>query len=87
MEAAIVILDPILTEYAVSPKDIEVSLGVCSETVRLWRRGKRRIDHTCAQRIEARFGIPRHRMRPDIWAAPVPKTRRRERAEQMSAAT
>jgi DNA-binding transcriptional regulator YdaS (Cro superfamily) len=73
-------LDDILDEFGVLPKDLQISLGVTYEAVRLWRNGRNRITPTVAREIELKFGIPRHRLRPDIWDPPPEPSRKREAA-------
>ena len=54
-----------LTDAAVA-----VRLGLSDEAVRLWRVGKRAVTAERALEIEAKLGIPRHEVRPDLWDAP-----------------
>lgn len=72
--------DELLAEYGVTPRDIQVSFAMTKEGVRLWRRGIHEVSTENARLIEAKFGIPRHRIRPDIWDPPPQKTRRATRA-------
>jgi hypothetical protein len=76
-------LDDILAEFGVTPKDLEISLAVSFEAVRLWRIGRNRIKPATAREIETKFHIPKHRLRPDIWDPPEPPAatvRKREAA-------
>ena len=77
-------LDDVLVEHGVSPHDIEVSLGVCFETVRLWRRGQRQIGTKYAQLIEQRFLIPKWKLRPDIWPPPAAALAQRGSGKRIS---
>ena len=54
-----------LTDTAVAGR-----LGLSDEAVRLWRVDKRTVTAERALEIEAKLGIPRHEVRPDLWDAP-----------------
>lgn len=62
-----------LTEHmdraGLSDADVADRLEVSAEAVRLWRKGKRQITAARAVEIERIFGMPRHELRPDLWAA------------------
>lgn len=62
--------DVILTEYGITTLELAKSLGIHPEGVRHWRRGHRRITATLAAETERQFGIPRWRLRPDLWDQP-----------------
>lgn len=44
------------------------TLGVSRETVRNWRAGTYRVSPEHAQAIERELSVPRHELRPDLWA-------------------
>jgi DNA-binding transcriptional regulator YdaS (Cro superfamily) len=59
--------DAILAEHSVSPADIMTSLGVSKFALYKWRTGACRPHPAHAVEIEEKFGIPRHKLRPDLW--------------------
>ena len=86
MREAIHPIDAVLAEYGVESQTLALALRVSTEAVRTWRRGTRRITPDAARITEARFGVPKHLLRPDLWDAPSPppktldNSRRRSRA-------
>ena len=44
------------------------TLGVSRETVRNWRSGTYRVSPEHAREIEKQLDVPRHELRPDLWA-------------------
>jgi len=75
-------IDRVLTEYGLDSQTLALALRVSVEAVRTWRRGTRRITPDAARITEARFGVPKHLLRPDLWDAPAePKSSRRNQKE------
>lgn len=62
-------LDAFLTDLGLSDTTAANRLGVSSEAIRLWRRGKRQVPAERAVQIETELGVPRHVTRPDLWPA------------------
>lgn len=60
-----------MAEHGLTDGEFAARLGVCAETVRLWRHGKRRIPAERASEISFLTAIPRWELRPDLWDAPV----------------
>lgn len=69
-------LDQILADYGVEARDLQISLELSSEAVRLWRRNQRPIGVKYALEIERKFKIPRYLLRPDLWPPPEKSSRR-----------
>jgi hypothetical protein len=62
----------LMDEHQVSSHDLMVALQVTPKAVRNWRDGSRQPTPDNARIIEKKFGIPKHRIRPDIWDDPAP---------------
>jgi transcriptional regulator with XRE-family HTH domain len=62
----------LMVEYGVSHTDLMEALKVTPKAVRNWRDGSRQPTPDNARLIESKFGIPKHRIRPDIWDDPAP---------------
>jgi plasmid maintenance system antidote protein VapI len=74
----------LMDEHGVSQHDLVVSLAVTPKAVRNWRDGSRQPTPDNARIIEARFGIPKHLIRPDIWDPPPPPKPSRKRTADAS---
>lgn len=72
MRESIYPIDRVLAEYGVESQTLALALRVSTEAVRTWRRGTRRITPDAARLTEARFGVPKHLLRPDLWDPPEP---------------
>jgi DNA-binding transcriptional regulator YdaS (Cro superfamily) len=60
------------------------SLGLSRPAVGGWFSGEKKPSPDHAREIESKFGIPRHRLRPDLWDEPTPIKRRRADTETAS---
>ena len=69
-------LDAYMRAAGLLNRDMAVALGLAPELVRRMRCGMRPIHPNEARLIEEKFGIPRHRLRPDIWDPPPEKPSR-----------
>jgi plasmid maintenance system antidote protein VapI len=60
-------------------KDAEVAraIGVTRQCVRYWRHGRNLISPARARELNARFGLPLHILRPDVWDPPLRACRRK----------
>jgi DNA-binding transcriptional regulator YdaS (Cro superfamily) len=74
-------LEPVFTEFGIRKQDLMVSLALSWPAVFKWFNGRQAPSPTHAREIEAKFGIPKHRLRPDLWEAPLEKPRSRQKAE------
>jgi hypothetical protein len=63
-------LDDYMLKHGILSSDVTASCGVTRETVRLWRRGLRRMSLVYAKLLESQFSVPRHITRPDVWTPP-----------------
>ena len=75
-------MEQILTEFGVTKQDLIVSLGLTQPAVSCWLSGTRQPSPKHVKEIEAKFGIPRHLLRPDLWDPPPPKARPARRVSE-----
>jgi DNA-binding transcriptional regulator YdaS (Cro superfamily) len=57
-------------ERAKGMRPLAKRLGVTHQTVLKWRDGRLRITAERAIDVERETGVPRHRLRPDLWSNP-----------------
>ena len=60
-------LDDVFLQYGLSTAEVAKELKVTPTAVRYWRHGRNPLTCERAMVISAKFGIPRHVLRPDIW--------------------
>jgi DNA-binding transcriptional regulator YdaS (Cro superfamily) len=65
-------LDGVLGEYGLTRTDAANVLGVTVSAIGTYCVAGRLIPAESAVRLEQAVGIPRHRLRPDLWPEPVP---------------
>ena len=52
--------------------EIAILVGRSTGAISQWVNGERQIPADIVPKVEEVTGIPRHQLRPDLWAAPVP---------------
>lgn len=62
-------LKPLFRQYGVRQRDVAEAVGRSEAAVSQWVSGERDIPAELVPRIEALTGIPRHRLRPDLWGS------------------
>lgn len=68
----LVALASYMTERGLNDGELAAMIGVTDEAVRLWRHGRRIISPRRAIQVSKVTGIPRHKLRPDLWDPPPP---------------
>jgi transcriptional regulator with XRE-family HTH domain len=76
-------LRPIFEEYGITQHDLRQALGLSQTGVWRWWSGYQAMSAQHAQEIERRFGVPKWRLRPDLWDPP-PVGRRPRTSETTS---
>lgn len=71
----------ILEARGLTEGDLVHVLGVSERTVLFWRTGERKPSIEHAMTAEKRLKIPRHELRPDLWAPP-PRAPKQHRFKQ-----
>jgi DNA-binding transcriptional regulator YdaS (Cro superfamily) len=69
-------LSDVLRQFGVSDREFADGVGVAMQTFRAYRRGTRTIPPHVVLAAERNLKIPRHSLRPDLWAPPDTKRRR-----------
>lgn len=59
-----------------SNREVAAALGVTPQCIHSWRSGRNQINPTNAKILNARFGLPLHVLRPDVWDPPQPRRRK-----------
>jgi DNA-binding transcriptional regulator YdaS (Cro superfamily) len=68
-----------LEKHGLTDRALARRLGVSDDLVRLWRLGSLPIGAKRVLAVEAATGIPRYRLRPDLYPPPKPRKRRAAR--------
>jgi DNA-binding transcriptional regulator YdaS (Cro superfamily) len=68
-----------MAEKGLTDAQLGALVGVSGELVRLWRLGRRRISAERVGALSSATGIPRHKLRPDLWDDPAATRSTRQR--------
>jgi hypothetical protein len=72
-------IEEVLKRYAVEPAVFCDQVGIGMHSYRHYRRGSRIPSIETVMAAEQKCGIPRHELRPDLWAPPVADDTKRKR--------
>ena len=60
----------LFADYGLTCLQVSRFLGVSRQSVLAWRTGRNRISPAYAKSLNAKYGLPLHVLRPDVWDAP-----------------
>jgi DNA-binding transcriptional regulator YiaG len=74
---AVTEIDRAFAKLNLSTKEVAKALRVTPQCVQYWRSGRNLINPARARELNARFDLPLHVLRPDVWDPPSRACRRK----------